>query len=130
MSKINLKPFKTVAIVLFAFAVLSIDSTAWGQTTYWLTIRGRVATPNTYPPIFSDTAIYVQVSKKGQPEYYDTSGLSFPVTGKQSVGGWFSATLTSTEVMSYYHKVYLERVFNCFFFFFSSIFNILAVMAM
>jgi len=63
----NLKQFKTVTIALFAFAVLSIDCAAWGQTTNWLPIYGRRVVPNTYPPTFSDTIVYVQVSIKGQP---------------------------------------------------------------
>ena len=104
MSNIRtLKPFKIVAVALFVFAVLSIGSTAWGQYSQGIiTIPGRVMnTPITTPPSYSDRVIEVVVPLvSGYPEYLDTSGLSFPIT-KNGV------TLTSADVMTFFHRLYL-----------------------
>ena len=65
----------------------------------------------------------IEVPRQGQPEYLDTSGLSFPVTGDLAAhsptfgwqvippaGGGGTATLTATDVVQYFHNMYIAQM--------------------
>ena len=56
-------------------------------------------TPITTPPTYSDRTIRVYVP--AHPTVLDTSNLSFPVSDTSGT------TLTSTEVMMFFHRIYL-----------------------